>query len=383
MTDTEWLTLAFWTQSPEDVRNLIFVVSVIVGGAIALIFTFVRTVALHRQGRAAQQGHITDRYSKAVEQLGSTELAVRLGGIYALERIARDSRRDHWTVMEVLRAFLRTRGEREHSPEEPERPATNTLAALVPNPAGPSYGAADTKPPPKCPADMQAAFQVVGRRNCRRDPNLPWHERLASYMLQPRFKGTALYDIWLAGVWLRRRLGIYLGPRINLGGADLQHIHVDNVSFPNADLAHARLDRAFLVFAHFESASFHSAHLEGAALRGAQLEKASFAAANLDDIDFFSANLEDAEFGGAHLHRAKFRRANLHRANFQSADLYEASFRGADLHEAKFRGADLNKANFRGANNIATADFRDAVNIELALFTTDERPNEGPPETTP
>jgi hypothetical protein len=32
---------------------------------------------------------------------------VRLGGIYALERIARDSESDHWAVMEVLTAFVR------------------------------------------------------------------------------------------------------------------------------------------------------------------------------------------------------------------------------------------------------------------------------------
>ena len=51
------------------------------------------------------QGQVTDRYTKAVEQLGSKEIDVRIGGIYALERIARDSARDHPTVMEVLVAF--------------------------------------------------------------------------------------------------------------------------------------------------------------------------------------------------------------------------------------------------------------------------------------
>lgn len=32
---------------------------------------------------------------------------VRIGGIYALDRIARDSKRDHWTVMQALSAFIR------------------------------------------------------------------------------------------------------------------------------------------------------------------------------------------------------------------------------------------------------------------------------------
>jgi hypothetical protein len=34
-------------------------------------------------------------------------LEVRLGGIYALERIARDSPTDHWTIIEVLSTYVR------------------------------------------------------------------------------------------------------------------------------------------------------------------------------------------------------------------------------------------------------------------------------------
>jgi hypothetical protein len=66
----------------------------------ALLYTS-RNFALSRQGQ------VTDRYTRAVEQLGSYRIEVRIGGIYALERIARDSKRDHPAVMEVLAAFAR------------------------------------------------------------------------------------------------------------------------------------------------------------------------------------------------------------------------------------------------------------------------------------
>src|SRR5215471_21690303 len=69
----------------------------------------------------ALQGQVTDRYSKAIEQLGSEKLDVRIGGIYALERIARDSVRDHPTVMEVLAAFIR-----DHSHEQWPKPERDT-----------------------------------------------------------------------------------------------------------------------------------------------------------------------------------------------------------------------------------------------------------------
>src|SRR5215510_8461490 len=59
--------------------------------------------------RVTEEGKLTDCFSKAVELLGSDKLDVRLGGIYALERIAKDSQKDHWTVMEALTAFVRER----------------------------------------------------------------------------------------------------------------------------------------------------------------------------------------------------------------------------------------------------------------------------------
>src|SRR5262249_13348845 len=64
--------------------------------------------------KVAEEGKLTERFSKAVELLGSEKLDVRLGGIYALERIARDSLKDHWTVMEVLTAFVREQSRKEY-----------------------------------------------------------------------------------------------------------------------------------------------------------------------------------------------------------------------------------------------------------------------------
>jgi hypothetical protein len=52
---------------------------------------------------------VSDRYLRAVEQLGSDVLEVRIGAIYALERVTADSARDQPIVMAVLSAFIRER----------------------------------------------------------------------------------------------------------------------------------------------------------------------------------------------------------------------------------------------------------------------------------
>jgi hypothetical protein len=64
------------------------------------------------QTAADRQRRITESFSKAIEQLGSDKIEVRLGGIYSLERISKESPNDYWTVIENLTAFVRERSHR-------------------------------------------------------------------------------------------------------------------------------------------------------------------------------------------------------------------------------------------------------------------------------
>ncbi|MCG8919424.1 pentapeptide repeat-containing protein [Actinokineospora sp. PR83] len=57
--------------------------------------------------RDAEARRITDLYTKAVEQLGSEKAPVRLGGLYALERLAQDHAEQRQTIVNVLCAYLR------------------------------------------------------------------------------------------------------------------------------------------------------------------------------------------------------------------------------------------------------------------------------------
>jgi hypothetical protein len=98
-----------------------------------------------------QQGQITERFTKAIEQLGDKDrLMIRLGGIYALERIARDSESDHWAVMEVLTAFVR-----EQAPAT-TKPPDNTSRK------GKTKESLDEQELPA--ADIQAILTVIGQR---------------------------------------------------------------------------------------------------------------------------------------------------------------------------------------------------------------------------
>jgi hypothetical protein len=109
--------------------------------AAAALAVTARKVARSRQRR------VTGRCAKAVEQLGSEDLEVRIGGIHAPECAARDTPADHAAVMETLAAFIR-----EHS--RPQWPP--------PDPAG------QVRERPLRP-DVQAAMTAIGRRLAERD----------------------------------------------------------------------------------------------------------------------------------------------------------------------------------------------------------------------
>jgi hypothetical protein len=105
-----------------------------------------------RTYRLTQQGQLTDRYTKAIAQLGDDKLDIRLGGIYALERVAVDSKRDHPTIVEVLSAYIRERT----APIQLVRPANRRTAH-------PPFLWKQTKPG----VDVQAALTVLGRLPAR------------------------------------------------------------------------------------------------------------------------------------------------------------------------------------------------------------------------
>lgn len=73
-----------------------------VGGVFFFVtayFTYRNVRAIEANVKATEEKQVTERFSRAVEQLGNNNIHVRLGGIYALERIANDSDKDYWQVI--------------------------------------------------------------------------------------------------------------------------------------------------------------------------------------------------------------------------------------------------------------------------------------------
>ena len=162
---------------------------------VGLYWTSRRVLAAEETVRVAEEGQITERFTRAIEQLGQEgegKMAIRLGGIYALERIARDSETDHGPIMEVLTAYVR-----EKAPRQEED--THNGAA-------------------KPPTDIQAILTVIGRRettgknrgNDRLD--LSGTRLVRADLTDANLSGAILVEADLRRAYLKRA---------NLAGADL------------------------------------------------------------------------------------------------------------------------------------------------------------------
>ncbi|MGL5831642.1 MAG: pentapeptide repeat-containing protein, partial [Waterburya sp.] len=137
-----------------DVVTTIISAASLIAAIIAAIGLFVNYQDALKDRKITQERLVTDRFAKAIEQLGNKQEEVVIGGIYSLERIAKDSPKDQWTIMEVLTAFVR-----KNSPIPPEiqnlkekKERSKALEKLDP-----------------VNIQIQAALTVIGRRDPEQD----------------------------------------------------------------------------------------------------------------------------------------------------------------------------------------------------------------------
>ncbi len=228
---------------------------------IALVFAALSVTATNNQLKIAEQGQVTDRYNAAIANLGSASIDVRLGGIYALQRLMQDSPRDQPTIIAIMCAFVR-----EHT--------ASTVKSQKP-PTSPQ------------PTDVEAALTVVGTRNIAHDGPMTF------------------IDLDHANLTHATLTAVNFAGEANFAGAN----------FVGADLAYATLG------ANFTRANFVGADLTGAAFFGADLAGANLSGANLTGADLSHTDLAGASLEQANLTRADLTGADLSHTDLAGAIL--------------------------------------------------------------
>ncbi|MEM9910163.1 MAG: pentapeptide repeat-containing protein, partial [Pseudomonadota bacterium] len=283
-------------------------------------------------------------------------IEVRIGAIYALERIAQDSDRDHVQIMEILCAYIR-----ENAPAT-EAKDWSKFELQIGEEDGPlrsdwheqweafellQQHKIEQQKRPR--ADVQTALTVIGRRSARQrqlearahDPNCnnefvfdipaPKPEEFfnprVSEMVQLSEFLDALRD------W-ETQLQSYRGSRLDLRETDLRRADFYGLNFGGADFR----------FSQMQGAVFFQTQLRGAALLRTGLSWASFSEAQMQ-----AAQLDRAQMQGTRLDAAYMQAALFNEAQMQGADLKDAKLQGASFSDAQMQGAKLGGAQMQGA----------------------------------
>ena len=262
-----WVYIWEWAKNhdSEILRNWVLILL----GSIGLPLATWRSIVAQKQAQISERGLLNERYQKGAEMLGSKTLATRMGGIYALERLAREHPNEyHLQIMDLLCAFIRHPTEKDKNLEDGD---------------GGKSGIPNETESPKCPLDVKAAALAIGRRKMRQirieNKEEDWHLDLRN---------------------------------ANLSGVTL--ITPDGINFEGALLIGANLLGASLVGAKLSNAHFMSANLSNANLSGTHLSQ----------VELYKANLSSSKLiGSMNLTQYQLNRGYIWEGE-QSPDLHHA-----------------------------------------------------------
>ncbi|MEU5335598.1 pentapeptide repeat-containing protein [Streptomyces asoensis] len=255
------------------------------GTLAAILLTWVSLQQVDNEQALTREGQVTDRYNAAVGNIGDEALEVRLGGIYALQRIMQDSPRDQPSIVDVLSTYIRT-----HSKKRQD------TAAYIQKPAG----------------DVRAALAALFIRDYDHD-------------------GTARVDLHNA----------------DLTGADLKGAHLANADLTGVDLARVDLSGADLTGADLAYADLTAAKLHSTDLTHANLNLVHrLSDVDLADVNLSGAGLSGVDLSGSVLRKVDLSQADLSGANLSDSalsavELSEADLSGADMSRVDLEGVDL------------------------------------------
>jgi hypothetical protein len=232
----------------NDVRTTLLqaLLQAVVGGALlaGLFFTWQQQQATSRQVAdqlaVTRQGQVGERFSRAIAQLDSDAIDVRLGGLYELEQLARPETKAperRLVIIEVLAAYIR-----QHYKT-------------------PTPKAAFRKPP----EDLGAAFTIIGRRSIQ--------------------DGDPRADL----------------RKLVLGPVDLSNVILRSVDLDGADLSGTDFGDAELRGAEFNGADLGGVDLRDVYLFLADLREADLSGTDLSGVNFGGADLRGADLRGAEL----------------------------------------------------------------------------------
>lgn len=261
-------------------------VATVIGGVVLIVNVYlairrlnIDVAKIDDDKKLAESRLIAERFSKAIEQLGSESIHIRLGGIYSLGKIAKDSPDDRGMIMDVLTAFIR-----EESPtkgkgyEEDSEVSTSVKAAL-------------TLVISRELDNMNAIERLDLSKTKLNQTDLRGAKLFGAILREANLYRADLCGAKLIGADMRSDLRFS-----KLCGADMRNAILSGADLGGANLGEAKLNDAMLLSTDLSGANLRDAILCGADLSGADLSGADLRGADLRGVKNFTEDQVSAGF---------------------------------------------------------------------------------------
>ena len=272
----------------ETLRN----VGLLLGGLIAFILAIWRgwgwvaerqSATAQQQADTAHQGLLYDRYQRGAQMLGDVNLAVRLAGIYALQRLAEENPLQYDDqIVKLFCSFVRNHTESDEEFRERFKRVTRTDKAT--------------------PEDVQTALAAI-RDRCQIEEN---QKRPIPFRLD--LGGASIVGC-------------------DLTGMDLSHAILDQ-----ARLNSCRLSRSNFFEAELSQTNFSGSDISECVFNGAKTFQTVFIFVSGNKPDFSDTTLMGTNFSDAKLSSPIFRKAMFMECEFKNASLQDADLSWAYFH---------------------------------------------------
>lgn len=305
-----------WNLAPstyKERQELLQLVVQVLGGVIILFgvyATWKNLQIVQDNFKLAQDGQLSERFTKAIDQIGKDVPQTRLGGMYALIDIAESHNEYYEQVVQVLSAYVRINSAWPPVPKSQEKTKpedkseikgnSNNRTQVTKSPEGENLATNDVAQI-DVPIDIQAILTFIGKYPVRL---IDCGKRPDGYR-KVNLSKTNLYNANLLGT---------KSQPMNLESVNFREIHTNQANFTGALLKCADFQKSVLL----ESTIFTTAVLDGAVFTEATMPAAILVDAQLKGTVFVRAHLEDAQFGVADLAGAQLDGALIPGADLQN-----------------------------------------------------------------
>ena len=310
---------------------------------VGLILFYQRLKKQEEQIDLQRKQRTDDRFTTAVELLGSSEASARTGAIYSLYHLAIEDKKYRKEVAQILCSHIRSKTNEPDYKEEHKERASNEIQTTI---------------------DLLLKDKDGNKglycQDFAKEINFPKVNFEYAYLVKADFAEAHCQG---ANFRFAQCQGADFAEAqcqgANFNKAQCQGADFYNAQCQGANFIRAQCQKADFTEAQCQKADFTEAQCQGAYFRSAQCQGAYFRSAQCQGVDFSLARWQEANFSAAECQGAVFALAQC-----QGADFNHAQCQGADFNHAQCQGADFNHAQCQGAEFRSTqcqgACFSDA-----------------------